>query len=86
MWLDLETSTKAKRAVLVFQNVEFPNPPLAPNRPTPMEATRFAPLALPVVLHDLPLNYAQIISLYDGEGNVSVKYHVGNFDEFVDLE
>ena len=51
-----------------------------------METARFSPLSLPVVLHDLPLNYAQIISLYDGEGNVSTKYHVGKFDEFIDLE
>ena len=51
-----------------------------------MAAARFSPLALPVILHDLPLNYAQRISLYDGEGNVSVKYHVGKFDDFVDLE
>ena len=51
-----------------------------------MAAARFAPLALPVVLHNLPLNYAQIISLYDGEGNVSEKYHVGKFDDIIDLE
>ena len=37
-------------------------------------------------MNDLPLNYAQIISLYDGEGNVSARYHVGNFDDFIDLE
>ena len=86
LWLDLETSAKYKKVVPVFQNAQFHNPPLAPNRPTPTEAARFAPLALPVVLHDLPLNYVQIISLYDGEGNVSAKYHVGKFDDFVDLE
>ena len=51
-----------------------------------MATARFAPLALPVVLHDLPLNYAQRISLYDGEGNVTTKYHVGKFDDFIDLE
>ena len=51
-----------------------------------MAATRFAPLAFPAVLHDLPLNYAQRISLYDGEGNVTAKYHVGKFDDFIDLE
>ena len=38
------------------------------------------------VLHDLPLNYAQRISLYDGEGNVTTKYHVGKFDDFIYLE
>ena len=51
-----------------------------------MVSTRFAPLALPAVLHDLPLNYAQRISLYDGEGNVTAKYHVGKFDDFIDME
>ena len=51
-----------------------------------MAATRFAPLDLLAVLHDLPLNYAQRISLYDGEGNVTAKYHVGKFDDFIDLE
>ena len=51
-----------------------------------MAATIFAPLALHVVMHDLPLNYSQRISLYDGEGNVSEKYHVGKFDDFINLE
>ena len=51
-----------------------------------MAAARFSPLALPLVLHDLPLKYAQIIALYDGEGNVSARYHVGKFDDFIDLE
>ena len=51
-----------------------------------MAAARFAPLALPLVLHDLPMNYAQRISLYDGEGNVSARYHVDTFDDFIDLE
>ena len=51
-----------------------------------MATTRFSPLALPVVLHELPLNYAQRISLYDGEGNVIAKYHVGKFDYFIYLE
>ena len=56
------------------------------NQPTPMVATRFSPLALPMVLHDLPLNYAQRIALYDRKGNVSARYHVGKFDDFIDLE
>ena len=59
---------------------------LCPNPPRPMAAARFSPLALPMVLHDLPSNYAQRISLYDGEGNVTTKYHVGKFNDFVDLE
>ena len=51
-----------------------------------MAAARFSPLALPMVLHELPLNYSQRISLHDGEGNVTAKYHVGKFDDFIDLE
>ena len=51
-----------------------------------MVVARFPPLALPAVLHDLPLSYAQRISLYDGERNVIAKYHVGKFNDFIDLE
>ena len=51
-----------------------------------MAATRFTPLVLPLVLHDLPMNYAQRIALYDREGNVSARYHVDKFDDFIDLE
>ena len=58
----------------------------SPRGPTPMAAAIFSPLALRLVLHDLPMNYAQIITLYDGEGNVSVRYHVDKFDDFIDLE
>ena len=47
---------------------------------------RFAPLALPTVLHDLPQNYPQRISLYDGEGNFTASQHVDRFDDFVNLE
>ena len=51
-----------------------------------MAAARFASLALPLVLHDLPMNYAQRIAFYDKEGNVSARYHVDNFDDFINLE
>ena len=51
-----------------------------------MDAARFTPLDLPLVLHDLPMNYAQRIELYDREGNVSARYHVDKFDDFIDLE
>ena len=60
-------------------------PPFVPHPPRQM-VTRFAPFALPVVLHDLPQNYAQIISLYDGDGNFTAKQHVDIFDDFIDLE
>ena len=51
-----------------------------------MATARFASFALPAVLHDLSLNYARRISLYDGEGNVTTKYHAGKFYDFIDLE
>ena len=46
----------------------------------------FSPLALPIVMCDLPQNYAQRISLYDGEGNSTERQHVDRFDDFVNLE
>ena len=49
-------------------------------------ASRFYALALPVLLHDLPQNYAQRISLYDGDGNFTARQHIDIFDEFVNLE
>ena len=49
-------------------------------------AAKFAPLRFPIVLHDLPQNYSQIISLFDGEGGITVKQHVEKFEDFIDLE
>ena len=49
-------------------------------------AARFAPLSLPTLLHDLPQNYSQRISLFDGEGDITAKQHVAKFQNFVDLE
>ena len=55
------------------------------NPPRPM-AARFAPLRFPALLHDLPQNYSQRISLFDGEGDITTKQHVARFEDFVDLE
>ena len=49
-------------------------------------AAIFAPLALPTALHDLPQNYAQRISLFDGEGNFIARQHMDRFEDFIDLE
>ena len=49
-------------------------------------ASRFAPLHLLAVLHDLPQNYSQRISLFDGEGGITTKKHVAKFEDFFDLE
>ena len=49
-------------------------------------ATRIASLALPAVFHDLPWNYSQRITLFDGEGNFIARHHMDRFDDFIDLE
>ena len=49
-------------------------------------ATRFVPFAFPAVLHDLPQNYAQRISLFDGEGNFTARQDMDKFEDFIDLE
>ena len=61
------------------------SPPVVQNPPRAMDA-RFAPLALPIVLKDLPHNYSQRITLFDGEGNFTTKQHMDIFDDFIDLE
>jgi hypothetical protein len=54
--------------------------------PPRVMAARFTPLTLPSQLHDLPLNYNQIIKLYDVEGNDSTQKHLYWFNDFVNLE
>ena len=49
-------------------------------------AARFAPLALPSQLHDLPQNYAQRIKRFGNEGDVTTQQHVDRFVDFIDLE
>ena len=49
-------------------------------------AVKFAPLAFPIVLHDLPLNYSHKISLYDGEIIFTTRQHMDRFEDFIDLE
>ena len=46
--------------------VVFPNPPI-------VMAARFAPLALPTQLDDLPLGYSQRIKTYGAKGHVSAQ-------------
>ena len=59
--------------------VVFPNLPI-------VIAARFAPLALPAQLHDLPLGYSQRIRTYGAEGDVSSQQHISSFNDFCDLE
>ena len=53
----------------------YQGPTCVPN-PVRLMTTRFSPLDLPVVLHDLPQNYAQKIPFYDGDGNFIARQHV----------
>ena len=69
LWRDLRQSAKVKEAP-VIQNIQ--NSSVPPIPPRPMVA-KFAPLRLPAVLHDLPQNYSQRISLFDGEGGITAK-------------
>ena len=69
LWRDLQQSAKVEET-LVVQNTQNSSIPLNPPRPM---AARFAPLHLPFFLHDLPQNYSQIISLFDGEGDITAK-------------
>ena len=46
----------------------------------------FSALVFPAALHDHPMNYAQRITLYDGEGNFIAIQHVDRFDEFIYLQ
>ena len=49
-------------------------------------AVRFAPLALPAQLHDLPLGYSQRIRTYVAKGDVSAQQHIIRFNDFCNLE
>ena len=54
--------------------------------PSQKMATRFAPLAQHVELHDLPQNYAQRIKGLGNEGDVTAQQHVDRCMDFIDLE
>ena len=81
LWRDLQQTTKVE--TFTSQNTQSSSVPVNP--PRPMEA-RFSPLRLPPLLHDLPQNYSQRVSLFDGEGDVTAKQHVAKFEDFIDLE
>jgi hypothetical protein len=48
-------------------------------------AARYAPLVLPVPLHDLPENYMKNMSKFTGEGDLTATEHINFFDQFVDI-
>ena len=77
----MQQTTKVE--AFTYQNTQSSLVPVNPPRPM---AARFAPLCFPPLLHDLPQNYSQRISLFDGEGDVTAKQHVAKFEDFIDLE
>ena len=81
LWRDLQQTAKVE--TFTSQNTQSSSVPMNPARPM---AARFAPLRFPALLHDLPQNYSQRISLFDGEGDVTAKKHVTKFEDFIDLE
>ena len=97
LWKNLQNTVKTKERNPIIQTLQPPvssvvqnppvdqNPPIAQNLPRAMVA-RFSPLALDDVLHDLPHNYSQRITLFDGEGNFTTRQHMDRFDDFIDLE
>jgi hypothetical protein len=48
-------------------------------------AARYAPLVLPVPLHDLPENYMKNLPKFTGEGDLTATEHINFFDQFVDI-
>jgi hypothetical protein len=48
-------------------------------------AARYAPLVLPVPLHDLPKNYMKILPKFTGEGDLTAQEHIDFFDQFFDI-
>ena len=69
----------------MIQNSEADAHNIVQKPPRIMDAS-FSPLALLAALHDLPQNYAQRITLYDGEGNFTAQHHADRFNDFIDLE
>jgi hypothetical protein len=48
-------------------------------------ASRYAPLVLPVPLHDLPENYMKNLPNFTGEGDLTATEHINFFDQFTDI-
>ena len=94
LWNNLQNPIKFEETTPLFQTHQQPisspvhippqNPPVLKNtptvpNPTSLMAARFAPLAFPVVLNDLPQNYSWRIYLYDGEGKFIARQHMDIF-------
>jgi hypothetical protein len=51
----------------------------------PKVAAKYAPLVIPIPLHDLPENYMKNLSKFTGEGDLTATEHINFFDQFVDI-
>jgi len=61
------------------------NPLPPPPRIFSKVASRYAPLALPAILHDLPDNYMKSLPKFMGEGDLTASEQITFFDQFVML-
>jgi hypothetical protein len=59
--------------------------PSPPPRVFAKVAARYAPLVLPVPLHDLLQNYIKNLPKFTGEGNLTATEHINFFDQFTDI-
>jgi hypothetical protein len=59
--------------------------PAPPPRVFAKVAARYAPLVLPVPLHDLPENYIKNLPKFTGEGDLTATEHINFFDQFTDI-
>ena len=97
LWKNLQNSGKTGARNPTFHNFQpyislivqdplaLQAPLVVPNPHRPMVA-RFSPLDFSPALHDIPLHYAQRITLYDGEGIFTAIQHVDSFDDFINME
>ena len=57
---------------------------IVPSTPIVSNMARYAPLALPSLLHDMPHNYDKRIQRYGAEGEVTTK-HLAKINDILDL-
>jgi hypothetical protein len=59
--------------------------PAPPPRVFAKVAARYAPLVLPIPLHDLPENFIKNLPKFTGEGDLTTAEHINLFDQFADI-
>ena len=65
------------------QTVALPPPPPMANVPTFL-LNKYAPLALPQVLNDMPQDYLKILPKFNGENEIDAQKHLETFCSFAD--